>query len=119
MNDGLIILEDLKVSCIIGIYPHEREAVQDLFLTVKFKMSFQKASETEQVSNTVDYDLIAKSLTIWIQNSEFQLIETIAQKGCQKILTEFTLIQSCSILVKKPQAVHQAKYAGVFFEQTR
>ena len=48
-----------------------------------------------------------------------QLIETLAEQGCQLIFQTWPIVQRCYIKVKKPAAVPQARYAAVSVNRFR
>ena len=48
---GTVYAQDLKITCIVGIYPKERELLQNLFLDVEFDLDFGDAENTEDVSH--------------------------------------------------------------------
>ena len=116
---GTVFVQDLKITCIVGIYPKERELLQNLFLDVEFDLDFGDAETTEDVSHTVDYAEVSNLLESWVQEQKFQLIETLAERGCTLIFNRWPSIQRCKIKVKKPGAVPQAQYAAVMVERFR
>ena len=77
------------------------------------------AANTEDVSHTVDYAEVSDTIETWVQDKEFQLIETLAEQGCQLIFEKWPSIQRCYIKVKKPAAVHKAQYAAVSVNRFR
>ena len=113
---GSIGISDLKVNCIIGIYPHERNATQSLFIDILIKYDFQKARQSENVIDTIDYAKVAEVVTNLGIENKYQLIETYAEDAAQKILDLFT-IEEVFVRIKKPGAVKNAAYP--FVEITR
>lgn len=116
---GTVFVRDLKITCIVGIYEKERELLQNLFLDVEFDLDFGDAANTEDVSHTVDYAEVSNLLESWVKAEKFQLIETLAERGCTLIFEKWANIQRCKITVKKPGAVPQAQYAAVMVERFR
>jgi dihydroneopterin aldolase len=108
-----IHLKDLKITCIVGIHAKERELVQNLFLDIDLECSFTEAEASEHISQTVDYSELAQVMEQWVQQEQFQLIETLAVRGATLILEKWPQVNQCRIHVKKPGAVPQAQYAGV------
>ena len=104
---GTIGLRDLKITCIVGIYDHERSAEQDLFLDVEVDHDFAEAAETEHVSATIDYDLIAAALTALAQTRRYQLIE------------QHPAITRVAMEIRKPAAVPAAACSLVRIERHR
>ena len=110
---GTIYVEDLKITCIVGIYDKERELLQNLFLDVELDIDFGDAEASEHVSNTIDYAEVSNVLERWVQEEKFQLIETLAERGCLLIFERWPQVQRAAIKVKKPGAVPQARFAAV------
>ena len=109
---GSIGVSDLKVNCIIGIYPHERTLEQNLFIDIQIKYDFQKARQSENVIDTIDYAKVADIVTDLGVSKKYQLIETYAEDAAQKILDQFS-IDEVFIRIKKPGAVKNAAYPYV------
>jgi 7,8-dihydroneopterin aldolase/epimerase/oxygenase len=116
---GTVYIENLKITCIVGIYEKERELKQNLFLDIEMDLDFGDAATTEDVSHTVDYAEVSDAIEEWVQEKKFQLIETLAEQGCQLIFDKWSMVQRCYIKVKKPAAVPQANYAAVSVNRFR
>jgi 7,8-dihydroneopterin aldolase/epimerase/oxygenase len=114
---GTVTIKDLKITCIVGIYPKERELLQNLFLDVEMDLDFGAAAQTEDVQHTVDYAEVSDRLEAWVKERKFQLIETLAEQGCLLVFESWPAVQRCKITVKKPGAVPQASYAAVTVER--
>lgn len=113
---GTIGISDLKVNCIIGIYPHERIVNQNLFLDITIKYDFQNARKTENVDDTIDYAKLAEMVTDLGIKKQYQLIETYAEDAADLVLGNFS-VNEISIKIKKPGAIKNAAYP--FVEITR
>jgi dihydroneopterin aldolase len=113
---GKILLHNLKVTCIVGIHPGERQLPQNLWLDVSLTTGFADSIASENIADTIDYSEIADCLEQWIMDKQFQLIETLAVEACHLLFSKWPTIKSCKILVKKPAAVPHADYAGVEVE---
>ncbi len=108
-----IALSELCVNCIIGILNYERENPQNLLIDVDIQYNFQKAVQTENIQETIDYTVLAKSVENLLIEKKYLLIETAAENLVDMIHQMWPMIQSCQICIKKPQAVPKAKYASV------
>ena len=60
---GTTGLHNLRVDAIVGIYPHERDKAQTLFLDIELDYDFGPAAESDVISDAVDYDGVASSVT--------------------------------------------------------
>lgn len=116
---GTIGLKDLRIDCIVGIYPHERTELQPLFLDVEVDQDFAAAAAAEHVDQTVDYDHIAAGLTALAVDTRYQLLETFAEDGAALILDRWASAQAVRIEIRKPRAVPAAACSFVRVERAR
>jgi len=115
---GTIGVKDLKVTCVIGIYPEERTKNQDLFIDIEIQYDFNNASRSENVDDTIDYAKISDDITSLAIAKKYQLIETLAEDSAQLILNQYK-VESVKIIVKKPGAVPAAAYPYVEIFRTK
>jgi len=116
---GTIGLRRLRIDCIVGIQPHEREEPQPLFVDVELERDFARAADSESVVDTVDYDQVATALSRLAQERRYQLIETFAEEAAALLLQSFEGVLAIRITIEKPQAVQAADAAFVRVERER
>ena len=116
---GTTGLKDLRVDCIIGIYPHERAATQTVLLDIELDYDFAAPAASDTIADAVDYDGVAASVTRLLQASGFQLIETMAEKAAALLLAEVPVATAVRLEVRKPAAVPAAACSFVRVERTR
>lgn len=114
-----ITLSDLEISCIIGIYPHERTQEQLLFLDITVSLDLMPSAKSDHITDTLDYDNIANKATQLAVKNKYQLIETLANDLNGLILKEHKEVFTSRVTVKKPAAVPKAKFASVTMEKSR
>ena len=114
-----IKLKNLEIPCIIGIYPHERDNIQSIYLDVEVYTDLKKSALSDNIKDTLDYDSLAALATKLAVEKKYQLIETFAHEFTDGILTNFSEEETCKVTVKKPDAVPKAKYAAVTMEKSR
>jgi dihydroneopterin aldolase len=115
----MLSIRDLKISCIVGVHSHERKREQDLFLDVDLWLDFHPAAASDHLQNTIDYTTVADDITEFIRAEKFQLIETLAQRACERLLRMQTRLQRCRLVIRKPAAVPNALCAMVTVERER
>ncbi|MEM7207818.1 MAG: dihydroneopterin aldolase [Pseudomonadota bacterium] len=111
-----IFIHDLRVDTIIGIYDWERTTLQTVSLDIEMATDIRNAAKTEDINNTPSYKDVAKRLHDFVSESEFFLIETMAEEVACIVLDEFG-VESVKITVHKPGAVTTAKDVGVIIER--
>lgn len=106
----------LKIETVIGIYDWEREIKQTVSLDLDMGCDIKKASETEDLQYTLDYEAISNCLIEFVEGSAFQLIETMAEQGAALVMERFN-IPWIRFKVSKPGAVKAAEDVGVVIER--
>ena len=116
---GTTGLLQLRVDCIVGIYPHERDVAQTVFLDIELDYDFAPASRTDTIADAVDYDQVASSVTALLQTRRFQLIETMAEAASAMLLDSVPAIRAVRLTIRKPAAVPAAAASFVRVERER
>lgn len=116
---GLIELERLKITCIVGILPFERVEEQDVFVDLAMTVDFAAPSASEHIGDTVDYSAIAREVSELVRSGRFQLIETMVERIASHVLDAHALVERVRATVHKPAAVPQALDTRVSVERSR
>lgn len=111
MSDKIFI-EQLEAKCRIGIYDWERKIRQKITVDLEFPADIRKAARKDRIEDTVDYKAIAKQTLAFIAESEFFLIETLAEKLAALLLKNHP-IDSVKIRLSKPGALRSSKNVGL------
>ena len=116
---GTTGLTQLRVDCIVGIYPHERANTQTVMLDIELDYDFAPAAGSDAIPDAVDYDRVAASVTELIQARRFQLIETMAEQSAAMLLDRLPAVRAVRLVIRKPAAVPAAECSFVRVERTR
>jgi len=112
----IIYLHDLKIETIIGIFDWEREVKQIVILDLDMAADIRRAAQSDRITDTLDYKAVAKRLIDFVGKSEFQLVETLAEKVSEIVLKEFN-IPWIRLRINKSGAVRYAGDVGVVIER--
>jgi dihydroneopterin aldolase len=112
----IIYLRDLKIETIIGIFDWEREIKQTVTLDLDMAADIRKAAQSDAIEDTLDYKAVAKRLIGFVSESEFQLVESLAERVASIVLTEFD-VPWVKVRLSKPGAVRYAGDVGVVIER--
>ena len=112
----IVYIKGLKTDAVIGVYDWERDIRQTLVLDLELASNNRAAAATDGIAEAVDYDAISQRILAYVQASEFQLIETLAERIANIVLTEFN-IPWLRLLLGKPGAVAEAEDVGVSIER--
>ncbi|HEC74129.1 MAG TPA: dihydroneopterin aldolase [Methylophaga aminisulfidivorans] len=113
-----IFLNDLKIDTIIGVYDWERQIQQTLSFDLEMDWDIRAAASSDDISQTLDYGAIAQSIVSFVKASEYQLIETLAEDLCAKLLKDFS-IPRVKLTLSKPVALHGQNTARIVIERSR
>ena len=107
-----IFVNDLKVECIVGILPFEREKTQPLLVSMGLETSLEEAGRTGALNKSIDYALLSERVKSYIVERKAGLLEELAVELCDLIEKEFKP-ESVKISLNKPNAVADAKSVGI------
>ena len=113
-----VFIENLAVETVIGIYDWEREIRQSVALDVEMDFDIAAAAASDDIVDTLDYKAVAKRLIRFIEKSEFQLVEALADQCARIILDEFP-VNRLKLKLSKPGAVRGSSAVGVIIERSK
>ena len=111
-----VYIRGLKADAVIGVYEWERNIRQPLIIDLELASDNRAAATNDSIEDAVDYDAISGRVTAYVGDSEYQLIETLAEHLADIIMREFQ-IPWVRIQVAKPGAVEAADSVGVIIER--
>lgn len=112
----IVYLHDLRVDCIIGVWDWERKLRQTVSLDLDMGADIRRAAATDALDDTLNYKAVAKRVQEYVRASEFQLVETLAEKVAELLLAEFH-IPWVRVRINKRGAVRGAGDVGVVIER--
>lgn len=112
----LIYVRNLKIDCVIGAFEWERRVRQTVAVDLDFAADVAHAASTDRLADTVDYKAIAKRLIDFVGSSEFQLVETLAERIADVVRQEFG-VAWVRVRINKRGALRHATDVGVTIER--
>ncbi|QFY44388.1 dihydroneopterin aldolase [Candidatus Methylospira mobilis] len=112
----IIFLRGLEIETIIGIYDWERVTLQTVVLDLEMATDIREAARSEQIEHCLDYKAISMRLLEFVRGSQFLLVETLAERVAEIVLTEFN-VPWLRLSVDKKGAVPAARGVGVIIER--
>ncbi len=112
----IVYIRELEIEAIIGIYDWERETKQTVSIDLEMGCDNTKAAASEDIADALDYKAVAKRLISFVEESEFLLVETLAEKIAAIVLEEFS-VPWLRLRLGKPGAVTGSKDVGVIIER--
>ena len=112
----IVYIRDLKIETVIGVNDWEREVRQTVSLDLEMATDIQAAADTDDIADTIDYKAVAKRLIDFVEGTDFQLVESIAERVAGIVREEFG-VNWVRLRVSKPGAVTGARDVGVVIER--
>jgi dihydroneopterin aldolase len=112
----IVFIHDLQIETIIGIYDWERKIKQTISLDIEMATDISKAAKSDDIEDTLSYKTVAKRLIEFIEQSEFELVEALAERICSIVIDEFS-VPWVKLTLHKPGAVRGSRSVGVIIER--
>jgi dihydroneopterin aldolase len=112
-----IYLQDLRIEAVIGIWEWERRVRQIISLDLEMATDVRRAAATDRIEDALDYKSIAKRLTKLVEDSQFKLVETLAETLARVVIRECG-VSWVRLTVSKPGAIEGSRNVGVIVERS-
>lgn len=103
-KDLEIEIKNIRLRTIIGFNDWEREKPQDVVISVKLTYDAQKAVQDDDVTFAVDYKTITKAIIQKVEETEFNLLESLANMIYEHVHT-YAGVKTVSVIVEKPHCL--------------
>jgi len=113
-----VFIAGLEIETVIGIYEWERKIRQPLVFDLEMAFDNRVPAASDDIIDTLDYKAVSKRLIAFVTESEFSLVETLAERCAEMILADFP-VKKLRLKLAKPGAVRGAKAVGVIIERGR
>ena len=114
----IIFIKQLKIDTVIGIYDWEKKIRQTITLDIEMSADIRQSAQTDDIKHTVDYKAVSKRLINFVQKSEFNLVETLAERISEIIRNEFG-IAWVKLTLNKGAVLTGASGVGIIIERTQ
>ena len=112
----IVYIRDLQIQTIIGIYDWERRIRQTVSLDLEMAADISRAAASDHIDDALNYKAIGKRIIQYIEDSDFQLVETLAERVAQLVLEEFG-VAWLKLRLSKPGALRGSRDVGVIIER--
>lgn len=97
-----ILINDLRFDSIIGVLDHERLAPQPLRVDVDIEVDLHDAGASDDLEQTVHYGEVAVALANLARDTQYLLLERLAQHMAEVVLS-FPLVRAVELTLTKLQ----------------
>lgn len=113
-----VYIKDLRINALIGIYEWERRIRQEVRIDIEMGWDNRVPANSDAIEDTMNYKAAAKLVQAYVTKTEFQLVETLAERIAALLITEFDL-PWVKITLGKPGAVTGSSEVGVVIERNK
>ena len=112
-----IFITALRAETIIGIYDWEKATRQRVTVDLELDTDIRRAAQTDDIADTLNYKSISKRLVRYIEDSRYELVETLAEKLAKLLVDEFA-VSRVALTLHKPGALSDADDVGLKIVRT-
>jgi dihydroneopterin aldolase len=112
----IVFVNDLRIDTIIGIYEWERQVRQTVSFDLEMAHDIRPAADTDDIEYALNYKAVSKRLIAMVEDSQFLLVETLAEEAARMIMMEFN-VPWLRLTLYKPGALRGAESVGVRIER--
>lgn len=112
-----VFIEALEIEALIGIYDWERRIRQPLLFDIEMAFDNRIPAASDAIADTLNYKAVSKRVVDYVSQSDFGLVETLAERVAAIILDEFG-VRHVRLKLSKPGAVRGARAVGVMIERS-
>jgi dihydroneopterin aldolase len=102
-----------------GVFPEETKLGQRFVVDLIVFVDLKKAGETDELEHSVNYGELFRVCKEIVEGKPFKLVEAVAEKIAETVLSQFTLVSEVTIKVIKPDPPIPGHYRSVAVEITR
>lgn len=112
----IVYIRDLKIDTVIGIFDWERRIRQTVSIDLEMATDIRQAAASDNIVDALDYKAVSKRLIAFVSESEFLLVEKLAEEIAQIVRTEFK-VPWLRLRLSKPGAIRGAQDVGLIIER--
>jgi D-erythro-7,8-dihydroneopterin triphosphate epimerase len=111
-------IKNLRLRTIVGIFPQERESLQDVVINATIQFDAASALHSDQIKDTLDYKTLTKNIIDHVEKSRWFLLEKLTRSVLDLIL-EDPRVKKASVEIDKPMALRFADSVSCIAEAQR
>jgi FolB domain-containing protein len=107
-----IILKNIHLRGIIGVYDWERSLPQEIIVNLTLFTDIRKAAQSDDIKDCVDYDVLTQKIRAHVETASRMTLEALAEDLARVCLNEKG-VERVIVRVEKPGAMASVESAGV------
>lgn len=113
-----IKIKDFKLKTNLGIYDWEKNFEREIIINLEIEINDSKSVISDNIADTVDYELIYNQIKQLISSKKYNLIEKMAQEILDLIMLD-SRIHKCKIEIDKMNIFDEVRSCAVSLESKR
>lgn len=113
-----VFVDELTLPASVGIHPHEKIKKQPVVVSVDLGVEHNALKTPDSLEEVVCYENIANLVTNLVRDRHINLVEQLAEEIAQCCL-DLPRVQLVRVQVSKPEAIENARAAGVTIERLK
>ena len=89
MSLTTILIKNLRVDTVIGVYDFEKQAPQSLRLDLELRLDARRAAHSDALADTVDYDEVCAAAREFGQRQRHELLERFSYELAGELMRRF------------------------------
>ena len=102
-----IRVKNLRLRTMIGVNEWERTQKQDVVIQIEYQYDADAASRSDAIAEAVDYKAMKQRILADVEQSQFNLLETLAEKVLTLVMRDSRVVRA-TVEVEKPHALRFA-----------
>ncbi|QFT87151.1 Dihydroneopterin aldolase [Bacillus sp. THAF10] len=102
-----------------GVFPEETKLGQRFIVDLEIELDLSKAGTSDDLTQSVNYADLYNTCKKVVEGETYKLVETVAERIAAEVLGGFSIIETCTIKVIKPDPPIPGHYESVAVEITR
>lgn len=103
---GIIAIRALRAKAHIGVTDEERSAPREVVVDLELETSLDRAGETDDLADTVDYAAVVSAVTEVVEGNEVKLLEHLAARVADTV-GRFAGVDRVTVEVSKKPPIAQ------------
>src|SRR5262245_13693577 len=112
-----LLLREITAETILGIYEWERRVPQDVVIDLEVPCDVRRAAASDAIEATFDYKAIVLRVIEFLGQSQFHLLETLAEQVARLVIAEFKA-DSVRLTARKISAFRGLRDVSVTIERS-
>jgi dihydroneopterin aldolase len=114
-----IVIRQLQVPTVIGVYPFEREKPQTLRCDLVLWVDITQAALTDDLQYTIDYAAVSEQVRALAKASSYQLLEALGEHILSSLLAQFPRIHHIEMTLFKDGCIEHAQGSELMLTRAR